>query len=332
MDSTDPLRILKIICGTSLLITVGLLTYSTFARSTQKEKVTVSIGGAAKKDVEPSATKAQANFPGEDKTIKARLVSKRYISPDTVKLDFEFIDKKGFVPVGKHVKIFANNRAGCVSGHWNGNPDHDCGKDIIERKYTPTSSTEEGFTLVIKAYRPNEKFVDGGKMSQSLADLNTSDTVSVALPFGIMEYLRMGKFRRSKQIVDAKFVGMLAGGSGITPMYRLICAALADDEDKTKFALIFANRSEVDILLRNELEALAKKHPDRFKVAYTLTRPPPNWSGETGLITKETIRAYMPPPGGDTLILCCGPPAMIKTCCKDNLEALGYNAAQVWDF
>lgn len=44
------------------------------------------------------------------------------------------------------------------------------------------------------------------------------------------------------------------------------------DKDSTKLALLFANQSEDDILLRKELDELAEQHSDRFKVWYTLDR------------------------------------------------------------
>jgi cytochrome-b5 reductase len=36
------------------------------------------------------------------------------------------------------------------------------------------------------------------------------------------------------------------------------------------------------------------------------------------------IKAHLPPPGPDTLVLMCGPPPMIKFACIANLEKLGY--------
>ncbi len=53
---------------------------------------------------------------------------------------------------------------------------------------------------------------------------------------------------------------------------QVIRSSLADPEDTTQLALVYANQSEDDILLRTELEALAAQHPDRFKLWYTLDR------------------------------------------------------------
>ncbi|KAA0195480.1 NADH-cytochrome b5 reductase [Fasciolopsis buskii] len=75
---------------------------------------------------------------------------------------------------------------------------------------------------------------------------------------------------------------MICGGSGITPMFQLISHILNDKKDFTKLALIFANRTEGDILLRDELEDFGGKYPDQFKLWYTVTEPPTGKS-HTGL-------------------------------------------------
>jgi cytochrome-b5 reductase len=41
-----------------------------------------------------------------------------------------------------------------------------------------------------------------------------------------------------------KHIGMIAGGTGITPMYQVLRHALADKNDQTKFTLLFGNMTE----------------------------------------------------------------------------------------
>ena len=82
--------------------------------------------------------------------------------------------------------------------------------------------------------------------------------------------------RRPDQTRKVKHLGMIAGGTGITPMLQVITAIIRDEYDTTTtMALLFANQTEEDILLREELDGLARKHPHRFRVAYTLDRPVP---------------------------------------------------------
>ena len=56
-------------------------------------------------------------------------------------------------------------------------------------------------------------------------------------------------------------------------MLQLIREVFRDSRDTTKLALLFANQTEDDILLREELEDVQKKYPDRFKLWYTIDRP-----------------------------------------------------------
>lgn len=47
---------------------------------------------------------------------------------------------------------------------------------------------------------------------------------------------------------------MIAGGSGVTPMWQIMQAIDANPADKTKAVLVFGNVTEADILLRKEFE------------------------------------------------------------------------------
>lgn len=118
---------------------------------------------------------------------------------------------------------------------------------------------------------------------------------------------------------------MLAGGTGITPMLQLMRAMTKDPEDHTKVSLLFANQTEKDILLRDELDDLAKKHSDQVKVWYTVDTSSEGWTYSTGFISADMISKHMYPPSSDTIVLMCGPPPMINFACTPNLDKLEYN-------
>ena len=101
-------------------------------------------------------------------------------------------------------------------------------------------------------------------------------------------------------------LGMIAGGTGITPMLQIIRAALKNPSDKTRISLIYANVNEDDILLKTELDELAARNPTRFKVYYVLNNPPPAWAGGVGFVTKAQIQQYLPPTMEGIKILMCG--------------------------
>lgn len=117
---------------------------------------------------------------------------------------------------------------------------------------------------------------------------------------------------------------MIAGGTGFTPCLQIIRAALKDPNDQTSIDFIYANVNEEDILLRDELDRLARQHPEQFRVTYYLNNPPEGWKGEVGFVSKEVVKEKLPGPDEEGIkILMCGPPPMMNAC-KKHLEELGY--------
>ncbi|XP_052110213.1 NADH-cytochrome b5 reductase-like protein [Arachis duranensis] len=163
-------------------------------------------------------------------------------------------------------------------------------------RYTPISDPEAKgyFDLLIKVYPE-------GKMSQHFASLKPGDVVEVKGPIEKLRYTPNMK----------KHIGMVAGGSGITPMLQVIEAILKNPDDKTKISLLYANVSPDDILLKQKLDVLAATHPN-LKIFYTVDNPTKNWRGGSGLISEDMVVKGLPAPADDTLILVCGPPGMMK--------------------
>ena len=90
-------------------------------------------------------------------------------------------------------------------------------------------------------------------------------------------------------------MALICGGSGITPLYQLLNHALNDPGNRTRYTLLYANVTEVDILLRDKLAALQRAHPHTFKVVHTLDNPPSSrWSGAKGYMSRELIKAHVP--------------------------------------
>jgi len=170
-----------------------------------------------------------------------------------------------------------------------------------------------------------ERFPDGGKMSQYLGNLQVGDSITLSGPFGLVEYKSRGVFTWKGKSIRTTHLGMIAGGTGITPMLQVIHAIIKDPKDTTTMYLLYANQTEEDILVRKELETVAERFPDRFKLWYTLDRPTDSWRYSGGFVNKEMIASHLPPPSDETIVLMCGPPPMIKFACVPNLNDLGYS-------
>lgn len=196
------------------------------------------------------------------------------------------------LPVGKHISIRA-----LINGEY------------VVRSYTPTSppETKGYFELIVKTY-PN------GNISKYLDGLKIGDSIEVKGPKGNFSYF--------PNMVEN--IGMIAGGTGLTPMLQVIRFILSNPADKTKISLVFANVSFEDILLKDELDKLAADHPKQLKVHYVLNIAPENWTQSIGFVTEDIIRKCCPSPGPKSKLLLCGPPPMIKAL-SEIAEKVGFD-------
>ncbi len=124
---------------------------------------------------------------------------------------------------------------------------------------------------------------------------------------------------------------MIAGGTGITPMWQVAYHILSNPKDSTKVSLVFGNLSEDDILIKDELDSLKREYPEDFHVHYVIDKAGPGWTGGKGFITVDTIKAHLPTPAEDNLILRCGPPGMNKAM-EGHLNGLGYAESMQYQF
>ncbi|XP_073014741.1 NADH--cytochrome b5 reductase 1-like [Primulina eburnea] len=231
-----------------------------------------------------------------------KLVKKTQISHNVATFKFALPSPSSIMglPIGKHISCRGKDSLG---------------EEVI-KPYTPTTlDSDVGyFELVIKMYPQ-------GRMSHHFREMREGDYLSVKGPKGRFNY-KPGQVRA---------FGMLAGGSGITPMFQVARAILENPSDKTKVHLIYANVTVDDILLKDELDSLAKNYPDRFKVYYVLNQPPEEWNGGVGFVSKEMIQGHCPAPASDIQVLRCGPPPMNKAMAS-HLEALGYTSEMLFQF
>ncbi|KAJ1562377.1 hypothetical protein HK096_010633 [Nowakowskiella sp. JEL0078] len=213
---------------------------------------------------------------------------------------------------------------------------------------------------------PIQEMAIGGKMTVLLEQLKEGDTAEFKGPMGHIVYLGNSRFSIAKShiklpgvktqysriVVRAERVSFLAAGTGITPCWQVIRTSVHEHQrakadelkiseprtDKRDFVipkpprvwLLYANRQISDVMLKNELDDIARSNTDSIRVQFTLTgSSPKTWVGITGRPDETMIRSYLAPSserfipvltneGEDeewdvgSIMFLCGPDAMVE--------------------
>jgi len=240
---------------------------------------------------------------GNDKIVTCTISEITQESPDTKLFKFALPDKKsvlGLLP-GQHMRITTEID----------------GKDVF-RTYTPVRYQTPGeFECVIKVYKE-------GVITQYLDGLTVGSDVKIYGPIGMIKVENniYKKVSGEEVLADKpKKIGMIAGGSGITPMIQLVNSTEKDCKD-VSFKLIFSNKTVGDIICRKELESYGEK----LEILNTITREnevPEGFS--KGRINAEMVKEFL---DADTdVIAICGPPeftAVAKEICEGLFEGYSF--------
>uniref|UniRef100_A0A8B9SEM2 Cytochrome b5 reductase 4 n=1 Tax=Apteryx owenii TaxID=8824 RepID=A0A8B9SEM2_APTOW len=243
---------------------------------------------------------------------KCKLVSKTEVTHDTKLFCFMLPKSTCFqVPAGQHVylkQIIA-------------------GTEVI-KPYTPllpflplnfkepSCHDSANIYLMIKIY-------SCGLFTQALDHLQIGDCISISNP--------EGNFKKS-QVQALEDLFFLAAGTGFTPMVKLLNFALTEVSSLRTAKLIFFNKTEDDILWRNQLEQLALKD-ERFEVQFVLSEPAKDWMGKQGRISSSLLSGFVKRSRKDSkvLICICGPTPFTEQGVQ-YLKDLGYSQEEMHAF
>jgi nitrate reductase (NAD(P)H) len=239
------------------------------------------------------------------------------------------------LPIGQHVYLRLREADGKVVGEGEGT--------LIQRAYTPFSGNETKgeLQILIKTYFPaKDGSRAGGKFTMLLESLRPGqDYVEMKGPLGHLQYRPGGVIALHGEERRVKRVAMIAGGSGITPIWSTLKGLLEDaDATHVQIGIIDANRTESDILARTQLdEILASNAQRNVKLWHVLSgETQPEWSMGRGRITRDLLATHLPaPPSGadddEALALICGPPPMEEVVVAA-LKELGWPESSIVQF
>jgi predicted ferric reductase len=155
-----------------------------------------------------------------------------------------------------------------------------------------------------------------GDFTQKLDRLKRGDTVLVDGPYGDFSVQMNSK---------PPCIVFVAAGVGITPFISMLRFA-RDQNDPTPVLLLFGNRTEEDILFRDELADMQGKL--NLRIVHVLSKPSGIWHGENGRIEIAILRRHITYfPAAHFYV--CGPAAMMEAV-RSDLADLGVDRSRIF--
>lgn len=173
------------------------------------------------------------------------------------------------------------------------------GEDI-RRNYSVCVAPHEG------ELRVAVKEIAGGAFSAWVnSQLKVGDTVEVMAPHGAFTWPFDAKAGR-------RYVAF-AGGSGITPIVSLLKTALAV-EPRSRFMLLYGNRSAAQVMFLEELAGLKNLYMDRLEIFHFLEDEDEEvelFNGQLNAEKTEAVLTDLMRPGEVDAFFICGPGPMM---------------------
>jgi len=185
----------------------------------------------------------------------------------------------------------------------------------VRRAYSICSAPSSGEIRIVV------KEIENGTFSvYANRNLKVGDVLEISEPEG--KFILQTNPKNQK-----KYLGF-AAGSGITPIMAMIQAVI-QDEPKSKFVLVYGNRTVKDTIFYDDLNVLQKKYPNQFSVQFVFSREQPEDS-LFGRIDASVVNFVLNK--NKTLqfddAFLCGPEQMINIV-KETLQSKGFKEEQI---
>ena len=169
-----------------------------------------------------------------------------------------------------------------------------------------------------------DKLPDGEVSPFLVEELRTGDLLEVHGPLGAFF---VWKPVEQRSLAPARPVQLIAGGSGVVPLFAM-ARAHADAADLTPFRLLYSVRTPDDVYFSDELMALAGES-DAFRLDLVYTRRTPDaWPTPPGRIMRDALAAAVIPAAERPLVYVCGSTGFVERVASWLIE-LGHDAGSI---
>ncbi len=167
-----------------------------------------------------------------------------------------------------------------------------------------------------------------GEVSPFLVDeLRAGDQLEVRGPLGAFFVWRPATDAAAAASgARARPVQLIAGGSGVVPLYAM-ARAHHDARDLTPFRMLYSARTPDDVYFADELVALEASDAFRLDLVYT-RRAPEGWPSPAGRITREALASAALPADEWPLVYVCGSTGFVERVASWLIE-LGHDARDI---
>lgn len=293
-------------------------------------------------------------FPFTNKKCKMNIYNKTWINNDTFICDSKIYSDK-VNSSDKNDTNSANNTNNtnilslleyyvppCL--HYSVFSEIKIGNTLLNKRYTPLKYSDYNtFKALYRIYKDenNQPFGRMGKHIESKRD----SEFDIEFPYGNTVYLSNGEFL-TKPIVDKlpiskmqnwdynkyKKVCLISGGTGITPLFRILQEAKDNFDQETEYYIIHAQTHVDGLYLYEEMRELQKSI--KLKIKFIIDKDTQdnidafkNKNKDVNIersFSKDVIKEFFPSSCNETLVLSCGNKIMLKGFLKPMVEELGY--------
>lgn len=145
------------------------------------------------------------------------------------------------------------------------------------RYFTVASSPREPYIMLSTKFAPEK----GSSFKKALQLMQIGQIIQAEGPFGEFTWQR----------ANGQPVVWIAGGIGITPFRAMLMDHSFKNVDPN-ITLFYANRTE-DIPFKGLFDQYLQNHHN-FKLIYVVEQPSSSWTGQTGKITPDLIKRFVP--------------------------------------